>query len=375
MTAVENTPLGIYHARRRSSELRPDPGQELAIEKLQILHDSLVHHGPRRVNKWQELLRLKRREAAPRGIYFFGDVGRGKTLVMDLFFQTAPVMAKRRIHFHQFMLDSHERINRFRRANVRGGEDPVIAAANEVAEQSWLLCFDEFEVRDVADAMILSRLFTQLIEQGVIVVATSNRPPDDLYKGGLNRQLFEPFIELLNAELDVHQLGGRIDYRLESFVGRPVYHAPLSDRASEELDSAFAELAGQEHGESEEIELMGRKILVPEQAKGVARFNFEDLCAQPLAAADYLAIADRFHTLVVAAIPRMGPPQRNEARRFATLIDVLYDNKIKLICAADAAPDELYPEGDGTFEFARTASRLMEMQSEDYIALPHKHNI
>ncbi|MDA0260936.1 MAG: cell division protein ZapE, partial [Proteobacteria bacterium] len=326
---------------------------------------------PRRVGRWQELLRLKRREEPPRGIYFFGDVGRGKTLVMDLFFELAPVMAKRRIHFHQFMRDSHERINRFRRANIRGGEDPVIAAANEIAEQSWLLCFDEFEVRDVADAMILSRLFTQLIERGVVVVCTSNRAPDDLYQGGLNRQLFEPFIKLLNAELDVYQLGGHVDYRLERFVGKPVYHTPLSEQAAHELDAAFEELTGEARGEAGEIELLGRKIPIPEQAKGVARFSFYDLCAQPLAANDYLAIAEKFHTVVMTEIPRMGPQQRNEARRFATLIDVFYDHKIKFICAADAAPDELYPEGDGLFEFARTASRLMEMQSADYVALPH----
>ncbi len=371
MTSTENTPLGEYRALRKAGQLRPDSGQELAIEKLQVLHHRLVHHGPRRVGRWQELLRLKRREEPPRGIYFYGDVGRGKSMVMDMFFNTAPVMAKRRIHFHQFMMDSHERINRFRRANLRGGEDPVIAAANEIAEQSWLLCFDEFEVRDVADAMILSRLFTNLIERGVIVVATSNRPPDDLYQGGLNRQLFEPFIGLLNAELDVYQLGGRLDYRLEQFVGKQVYHTPLGAVAAQQLDQAFAELTGQADGEPDEIELMGRKILVPAQAKGVARFAFNDLCAQPLAAPDYLAIANRFHTLVMNEIPRMGPAQRNEARRFATLIDVLYDNKIKFICAADAGPDELYPQGDGTFEFARTASRLMEMQSADYVALPH----
>ena len=373
MTSIDNTPLGEYRALKRSGELRPDPGQELAIEKLQVLHHRLVHHGPRRVSRWQELLRLKRREEPPRGIYFYGDVGRGKTLVMDLFFGTAPVMAKRRIHFHQFMMDSHERINRFRRARVRGGEDPVIAAANEIAEQSWLLCFDEFEVRDVADAMILSRLFTQLLEQGVIVVATSNRVPNDLYKGGLNRELFVPFIELLNTELDVYQLGGHIDYRLEQFVGKQVYHTPLSPAASGELDRAFEELTGEPRGETDEIELMGRKIPVPEQAKGVARFAFNDLCAQPLAAADYLAVAKRYHTLVMDEIPCMGPAQRNEARRFAMLIDVLYDNKIKLVCAADADPDNLYAEGDGLFEFARTASRLMEMQSEDYVALPHEH--
>ena len=340
-----------------------------------MLHHRLVHHGPRRVSRWQEILRLKRREEPPRGIYFYGDVGRGKTLVMDMFFSNAPVMAKRRIHFHQFMMDSHERINRFRRARVQSGEDPVIAAANEIAEQSWLLCFDEFEVRDVADAMILSRLFTQLIENGVIVVATSNRVPDDLYQGGLNRELFVPFIELLNDELDIYQLGGHVDYRLEQFVGKQVYHSPLSEAAARELDRAFEELTGQAQGAADEIELMGRKIAIPEQAKGVARFAFNDLCAQPLAAADYLAIAKRYHTLVVNEIPCMGPQQRNEARRFAVLVDVLYDNKIKLGCAAEASPDALYPEGDGTFEFARTASRLMEMQSEDYVALPHPHEL
>jgi cell division protein ZapE len=227
------------------------------------------------------------------------------------------------------------------------------------------------EVRDVADAMILSRLFTELFEQGVIVVATSNRAPTDLYQGGLNRELFLPFIDVLAEQMDVFELDGHTDYRLNRIVGKPVYHAPLGPGSGVALDQAFQQLTDAERGEPDEIEIKGRKIPVSEQAKGVARFTFRELCEQPLAAADYLAISERFHTIVLADIPALTPEKRNEARRLANLIDVLYDNRIKLVCSAAAAPKELYTQGDGTFEFARTASRLLEMQSDSYVSAPH----
>ncbi|MSP50896.1 MAG: cell division protein ZapE [Alphaproteobacteria bacterium] len=371
MTIPADSPLGLYRAKRHAGELRPDSAQELAIEKLQLLYGRLKHHGPRQVSRWQELLRLKRREEPLKGLYFVGDVGRGKTMVMDLFFETAPVMAKRRTHFHAFMRDAHERINRFRRDFRPSGSDPVLASAEEIAGQAWLLCFDEMEVRDVADAMILSRLFTQLFEHGVVVVATSNRAPDDLYQGGLNRELFLPFIDTIKEKMEVVELGGHTDYRLNRIVGKPVYHTPLGQTADRALAEAFVQLTDAERGDPSEIEIKGRKIAVSEQAKGVARFTFQDLCERPLAAADYLAISEHYHTVILANIPSLGPEKRNEARRLANLIDVLYDNRIKLVCSAAAAPAELYPHGDGTFEFSRTVSRLTEMQSESYVSAPH----
>jgi cell division protein ZapE len=219
--------------------------------------------------------------------------------------------------------------------------------------------------------MILGRLFTQLFENGVVVVATSNREPDTLYEGGLNRQLFLPFIALLKERLDVLCINGRTDYRLDRLRGLPVYHTPLDDAAARALDNAFYSLTDTQHGEPDEVEVMGRTVRVPEQARGVARFSFDDLCAQPLAANDYLALAQRYHTIILSGIPKLSAAKRNEARRFVLLIDVLYDNGVKLIASAEVPVDEIYAEGDGTFEFQRTVSRLMEMQSSDYIDAPH----
>lgn len=370
-------PIVAYRRMLSDGELRPDPIQELAVEKLQMLAHRLQRYRPDDGNGGglRSLFGLKKKAVEPpEGLYFHGGVGRGKSMLMDLFYDAAPVQRKRRAHFHAFMLDVHERINAFRRTppDQRDGDDPIPPVAADLADAAWLLCFDEFEVRDVADAMILGRLFTQLFNRGVVVVATSNRVPDDLYLGGLNRQLFLPFIALMKQRMDVMHLDGGVDYRLDRLSGHEVYQTPLGPDAQAELDEDFERLTDEKTGEPAEVEVKGRKIKVREQAKGVARFTFEELCAQPLGAVDYLALCREYHTLIISGIPKLGPAKRNEARRLVLLIDVMYDHRTKLICSAEAPPDQLYTEGDGAFEFARTVSRLMEMQADDYVAAPHQ---
>jgi cell division protein ZapE len=293
-----------------------------------------------------------------------------------LFFEASPVVRKRRAHFHEFMADVHERVRVFRQQLKSGeiaGEDAIRLAAAEIAEESWLLCFDEFHVTDIADAMILGRLFTRLFELGVVVVATSNVPPSDLYKDGLNRALFLPFIALMEQRMEIVKLEARTDFRLEKLSGRKVWHVPADDAASAALDDAWRRLVGSASGVPQELAIKGRKLRVPRAAMGVARFFFHDLCEQPLAAADYLRIAHEFHTLIVDRIPVMGLDQRNAAKRFIILIDTLYDHAVKFIASAAAEPDGLYRESNGfeAAEFKRTASRLMEMRSQSYLALPH----
>jgi cell division protein ZapE len=297
-------------------------------------------------------------------------------MLMDMFFDAAETRLKRRAHFHAFMADVHERLNRWRQARKRGeveGEDPIGPVAADLAREASLLCFDEFSVRDIADAMILSRLFTALFIAGVVVVATSNVAPDDLYKDGLNRALFLPFIALLHERLDVVELDARTDYRLEKLRRAPVYYTPLSLKADEALDTAFLALTGHERGEPTRIELLGRYLDVPQAVDGVARFDFDALCRRPLGAADYLKLAQRFHTIVLDRIPSLSESERNEAKRFIILIDALYDMRVKLIASAAGEPEALYSGADGAeaFEFARTVSRLYEMRSADYLALPH----
>jgi cell division protein ZapE len=291
-------------------------------------------------------------------------------MLMDLFFETAPVEKKRRVHFHEFMLEVHDRLHRHRQEAAAEGED-VAVLADAIAADATLLCFDEFQVTNIADAMLLGRLFAALFDLGVVVVATSNVAPDELYAGGLQRERFLPFIDLLKERLDILALDGLMDYRLARLQGMRVYHQPLDAAASAALDEAFAQLTDGAAGEPATLTVQGRRLAVPRAAKGVARFRFADLCERPLGAADYIAIATHFHTVVLAEIPQMSRAQRNEARRFMTLIDALYEHKVNLVCSAAAAPDALYAEGDGAFEFRRTASRLMEMQSRDYLARPH----
>jgi len=372
-------PLERYRALRRAGELDPDPAQELAAEKLQMLHHRLAQYEPGQSTGmgagWRQFLFGRgQKEPAPEGLYIYGEVGRGKSMLMDLFFDGAPIEHKRRVHFHEFMGEVHGRINEFRKTpdKNRDGDDPIPPIAGDIAEATWLLCFDEFEVRDIADAMILGRLFGRLFELGVVVIATSNRAPDDLYKGGLNRQLFLPFIETLKQRLDILCLEGRMDHRLARMKGVPVYYTPLDATAAAALDKAFLNLTDLPAGRPAEVEVKGRTIVVPQQAKGVARFSFAELCEQPLGAHDYLELAGHYHTLILDGIPQLGPERRNEARRFVILIDVLYDNGIKLVASATTDVEGIYPAGDGGFEFQRTVSRLTEMQSAEYFEAPHR---
>ena len=370
-----NSPLERYRALRRDGALDPDPAQELAAEKLQMLHHRLAQYDPGREQGWRQFLFGRgQKEPAPEGLYIYGEVGRGKSMLMDLFFDGAPIERKRRVHFHEFMGEVHGRIDKFRKtpAADRDGDDPLPPIAADIAEAAWLLCFDEFEVRDIADAMILGRLFGQLFELGVVVIATSNREPDELYKGGLNRQLFLPFIETLKQRLDILCLEGPRDHRLARMKGMPVYHTPLDRAAEAALDAAFLSLTDQPVGERAEIQIKGRTLAVPQQAKGVARFTFAELCETALGAHDYLALTKGYHTVILSGIPQLGPERRNEARRFVILIDVLYDNGVKLVASAETAVDRIYPAGDGGFEFQRTVSRLIEMQSAEYFDAPHR---
>jgi cell division protein ZapE len=371
--------LAAYRRLRRRGELEGDPDQELAAEKLQALELRLKAYRPHwqagRDNGWRQRLSFgRRREPPPQGLYIYGAVGRGKSMLMDLFFRHAPPARKRRVHFHAFMQEVHGAIHQWRQLDParRGGDDPIAPLARRIAEGAWLFCFDEFQVGDVADAMILGRLFEQLFAEGVVVVATSNRPPDELYAGGLNRPLFLPFIALIKERLDVLHLAGTTDYRLRRIAGRPVWHSPLGAEADRALDEAFALLADGAAGTPLEIAVQGRCLKVPRQARGVARMSFHEACAAALGPADYLALARHFHSLVLDRIPLLGPEQRNEARRFVTLIDALYEARAKLIASAAGPPEALYPQGDGAFEFRRTASRLHEMQGADYLAAPHR---
>jgi cell division protein ZapE len=373
-------PLALYRARRGTGTLKADAAQEMAAEKLQSLFQALKHYRPQETGPtgWLARFGFGRRHEEPEppsGLYIFGDVGRGKSMLMDLFFETAPVERKRRVHFHAFMLEVHRRLhemrsNRAGRAD-RSVDESLPDLARAMADEAWLLCFDEFHVTDIADAMILGRLFTALFEHGVVVVATSNWPPDDLYKDGLQRDLFLPFIALLKQRLDVLQLSGPVDYRLARLKGVRVFHHPLGPASHRAMEEVLAALTEGKEPKPTSLTVQGRRVEVPRAAAGVAYFTFDGLCARPLGAADYLAIATHFHTVLVDRVPRMSEAQRNEAKRFMTLVDALYEHKVKTIIAADAAPQDLYAQGTHAFEFHRTVSRLMEMQSEDYIGSAH----
>jgi cell division protein ZapE len=363
MTAVDTGVIAAYDALIAAGELRPDPEQAAAAARLQMLATELEH--PRTTGFF------RRRPVPARGVYMWGDVGRGKSMLMDLFYDHVSIERKRRVHFAEFMLDVHGRIAVERRKEQG---DPIAPVAAALAEEARLLAFDEMMVTNSPDAMILSRLFTALIEAGVTIVTTSNRAPVDLYRNGLNREHFLPFIALVQARLDVVTLNGPIDYRRDRLGSQRTWLVPNGAEATADLSAAFFRLTDHEVTEpipSEDLVVQGRTLHVPKALKGVAVFSFKKLCGTARGAADYLAVARRFHTVILVGIPRLGPENRNEAARFVALIDALYEHKVKLLAAADAEPEDLYAAGDGVFEFQRTVSRLEEMGSDDYLAKGH----
>lgn len=371
--------LNRYQALVDAGEISFDAAQAAVARRLDALNAELADYRlTRRKSTGLAWLFSRGQKREPiRGLYIWGDVGRGKTMLMDLFMETSRVRRKRRAHFHEFMADVHERIHAYRQKLKAGevkGDDPIAPVAADLAEEAWLLCFDEFSVTDIADAMILGRLFGKLFEEGVVVVATSNVVPDLLYREGLNRALFLPFIKLLQERMAVVKLESRTDFRLEKLAGQPVWITPADERAGAAMDAAWTRLTGGAEGERSELSVKGRQVAVPRQAHGVARFSFSDLCEKPLGGSDYLAIAHHYHTVMIDRIPVMkGLQQRNEAKRFIILIDALYDNQVKLVASAGAEPTSLYLSDEGVeeFEFHRTASRLIEMRSDEYLALPH----
>jgi len=363
-----------YRARLETGEFDQDAAQLKLVQKLDTLLISLEDSQLASKQSALGWLFSKKQSAAPknRGLYIWGPVGRGKTMLMDMFFDHVSGIRKRRVHFHDFMQEIHQRIHTHRQALKRGEtteKDPLPPVARALASEAQLLCFDEFSVTDVADAMILSRLFTKLFELGVTVVATSNVAIDALYPNGLNRQFFLSFVELLKLNVDTFWLDAHADFRLEKLVKAEVYIVGTDQKAKNRINRLWQDLTGTVLGGREKLVIKGRELIVPQASRGAARFSFEELCEQPLAAGDYLAIARRYHSVFIDDIPQMGLEMRNEAKRFIILIDALYDHHINVLCTAEVLPDALYTATSGVehFEFARTSSRLMEMQSNEYL--------
>ncbi|MEX2644014.1 MAG: cell division protein ZapE [Acetobacterales bacterium] len=374
------TPLARYQAMAGAGEIVEDPAQRRAVERLDDLHRRLRGYRPPPARPGL-LGRLfgGREDGFPgaQGLYIHGTVGRGKSMLMDLFYASAPVQRKRRVHFHDFMLQVHRRLHDWRRRRREGGrrwlegDDPIPPLARRIADEAWLICFDEFQVHDITDAMILARLFGALFDHGVVVVATSNTRPDELYKDGLQRENFLPFIDLLKRRLEVFAMDDGRDYRRDRVHGIDVYVTPLGEEAEAKLDEDFRMLTDGARPDADELKVQGRTIPVPEAARGVARFDFAALCARPLGAADYLAIAERYHTVVLSGVPQFDYTLKTEGARFAILIDVLYDHHVRLVCSAAEEPDALYLRDGRSPATDRTVSRLMEMRSRDYLDAPH----
>ena len=365
-TTGDAGPVELYRERVEAGLIHPDPAQQRVVARLQQLYEELRHYQPQAGRRgWLQRLGIGEHSVAPLGIYLWGPVGRGKSMLMDLFFAVTPAAKKRRVHFHAFMLDVHDRIEHERRAHT--GE-PVAKVAADLAAEATLLCFDEFQVNDIADAMIIERLFRGLFEAGTVVVATSNRPTERLYENGLQRDRFLPFIALLGERLDRVELDSGRDYRFARMRGKRVYHWPNDAAAHAALEVAFADLTDHADSTSVTLTVLARPLVVPRVGRNVAWFSFAELCERPLAAADYLAIAERFAAIIVEGIPRLSPQQRNEAQRFHILIDALYEARAVLVASAEVPPNQIYVAGDGSWEFERTVSRLIEMQSEEYIA-------
>jgi cell division protein ZapE len=376
---TDDGPLAAYRAMRQSGRIEHDAAQELAVQKLQSVANALKDYRPAVnggwMDRWRQRFGIGRRddvdaEGSTQGLYIYGAVGRGKSMLMDLFFRTAPVTAKRRVHFHAFMLEVHETLHRWRQEKPKQ-VDLIPALADKIAAETWLLCFDEFHVTNIADAMILGRLFTELFDRGVVVVATSNWAPDDLYQGGLQRDRFLPFIALLKEKLDVLELDAARDYRLQRLKDLSLYHSPLGPSSEAKMEQAFTRLSGGRPATPTSLTVQGRRLDVPRQAGRVAWFDFEELCARPLGAADYIALATHYPVMLIDRVPQLSSAQRDQARRFMTLIDELYEHHVIAVIAASDRPERLYPEGEGAIEFQRTVSRLNEMQSADYLSRPH----